>query len=109
MYLRGRPLIGYAIRALEFARQTRGKSYRVARRTEYREMLRLLEKRGWKKLPSQTAREFASAIPAADILVPVAQLTELYQSARFGDHATPVEQMSSLLRSIRDLVRLHKG
>jgi hypothetical protein len=68
-------------------------------------MLRLLEKRGWKKAPSQTPQEFASAIPAADIAAPVAQLTELYQSARFGNHPTPVAQMSTLLRAIRDSLK----
>jgi hypothetical protein len=49
--------------------------------------------------------EFASAIPATDLSAPVAQLTELYQSARFGDHAAPIDQMSSLLRSIRESLR----
>ena len=33
-------------------------------------------------------------------------MTELYQSARFGDHPAPIEQMSSLLRSIRDTLAL---
>jgi hypothetical protein len=75
---------------------------------EYREMLRLLEKRGWKKAESQTPLEFAAAIPSSEISAPVAQLTELYQSARFGEHAAPIEQMSSLLRSIRDTLRSRK-
>jgi hypothetical protein len=68
-------------------------------------MLRMLEKRGWKKSPSQTAQEFAAAIPAQDIAAPVAELTQLYESARFGDHAAPARQMSSLLRSIREILR----
>jgi hypothetical protein len=76
---------------------------------EYREMLRLLEKRGWKKAESQTPLEFAAAIPSSEISAPVAQLTELYQSARFGEHAAPIEQMSSLLRSIRDTLRARKS
>ena len=61
---------------------------------EYNEMLRLLEHRGWKKAPSQTPLEFAAAIPAPDLVAPVAQLTELYQSARFGNHPARIEQMS---------------
>jgi Domain of unknown function (DUF4129) len=72
---------------------------------EYREMLRMLEKRGWKKSPSQTAQEFAAAIPASDVAAPVAQLTQLYESARFGNHAAPAQQMSSLLRTIRESLR----
>ncbi|HTW24608.1 MAG TPA: DUF4129 domain-containing protein, partial [Candidatus Baltobacteraceae bacterium] len=75
---------------------------------EYTEMLRLLEKRGWKKAASQTPLEFAAAIPSADVSAPVARLTEMYQSARFGSHPAPIEQMSSLLRSIRELLRSRK-
>jgi hypothetical protein len=36
-------------------------------------------------------------------------LTELDQSARFGEHAAPIEQMSSLLRVIRDTLRSRKS
>jgi Domain of unknown function (DUF4129) len=75
---------------------------------EYSEMLRLLEKRGWKKLPSQTALEFVSEIDGQEWASPVAQLTELYQAARFGNRPARVEQMSSLLRLIRDLLRTQK-
>jgi hypothetical protein len=75
---------------------------------EYREMLTLLEKAGWKKGPSQTPLEFAAAIPVADLLAPVTQLTRLYQSSRFGSHPASVDQMSSLLRSIRESIRIRK-
>jgi hypothetical protein len=75
---------------------------------EYREMLRLLEKRGWKKAASQTALEFAAAIPSPELAAPVAQFTELYQSARFGDHPAPVREMSALLRAIREGLRSRK-
>jgi len=61
-----------------------------------------------KILPSQTPLEFASAIPAPDLSAPIAQLTDLYQSARFGNHPAPIEQMSSLLRSIRESLRSRK-
>jgi protein-glutamine gamma-glutamyltransferase len=75
---------------------------------EYSEMLRLLEKRGWTKPDSQTPREFAATIPASNISALVAQLTELYHSARFGTQPAPAEQMSSLLRTIRDSLRTRK-
>src|ERR1700733_4842616 len=108
IYLRGRPLIGYLI-ARWRVRARRGGNFTASPAApEYPEMLRLLEKRGWKKAPSQTPLEFASAIPAVELSAPVAQLTELYQSARFGDHAAPVDQMSSLLHSIRETVRSRK-
>jgi len=105
IYMRGRPLIGYLIARWRVRARRGGNLTASLASLEYREMLRLLEKRGWKKSPSQTALEFASAIPAADIAARVAQLTALYQSARFGDHPTPVAQMSALLRAIRESLR----
>ena len=105
IYMRGRPLIGYLIARWRVRARRGGNLTASLAVLEYREMLRLLEKRGWKKAPSQTALEFISAIPAADISAPVAQLTELYQSARFGNQAAPVDQMSTLLRAIRESLR----
>jgi protein-glutamine gamma-glutamyltransferase len=104
-YLRGRPLIGYLIARWRVRARRGGNLTASLAALEYREMLRLLEKRGWKKAPSQTPLEFASAIPVTNLSAPVAQLTELYQSARFGDHAAPIYQMSSLLHSIRETLR----
>jgi transglutaminase-like putative cysteine protease len=105
IFLRGRSLIRYGVARWRLRARRDGNVTASLAALEYSEMLRLLEKRGWKKSPSQTPLEFASAIPAADLCAPVAQLTDLYQSARFGQHAAPIEQMSSLLRSIRDLLR----
>ena len=72
---------------------------------EYREMLKLLERRGWKKLPAQTPLEFAVSIPDAQIAAPVAQLTELYQSSRFGAHPASASRMESLLAGMKQLLR----
>jgi protein-glutamine gamma-glutamyltransferase len=108
IYLRGRPLIGYLVARWRVRARRGGNLTASLASLEYREMLRLLEKRGWKKMPSQTPLEFASVIPATDLAAPVAQLTELYQSARFGDHATPIDQMSTLLRAIRETLRAPK-
>jgi protein-glutamine gamma-glutamyltransferase len=105
LFLRGRALLTFMM-ARWSLRSRRGGNITASLATlEYREMLRMLEKRGWKKSPSQTAQEFAAAIPASDVAAPVNQLTQLYESARFGNHAAPAQQMSSLLRSIRDLAR----
>ena len=106
--LRGRSMIRYAVARWSLRARRGGNLTASLASLEYTEMLRLLEKRGWKKSPSQTPLEFASAIPAADLSAPVAQLTDLYQSARFGNHPAPIEQMSSLLRSIRDSLRSRK-
>jgi len=101
--LRGRALLRYLIARWRL-RAHSGNATASLAALEYSEMLRLLEKRGWRKSPSQTALEFASAIPAPEFAAPVAQITELYQSARFGAHPARLEQMSALLRNIRNLL-----
>jgi protein-glutamine gamma-glutamyltransferase len=106
--LRGRAMIRYAVARWSLRARRGGNLTASLASLEYSEMLRLLERRGWKKSPSQTPLEFASAIPAAELSAPVAQLTDLYQSARFGNHPAPIERMSSLLRSIRDSLRSRK-
>jgi protein-glutamine gamma-glutamyltransferase len=106
--LRGRSMIRFAFAGWSLRARRGGNLTASLASLEYAEMLRLLEKFGWTKLPSQTPLEFAAAIPAPDLTAPVAQLTELYQSARFGSRPAPVEQMSSLLRSIRDSLRTRK-
>ena len=102
---RGRSMIRYAVARWSLRARRGGNLTASLAALEYTEMLRLLEKRGWRKSPSQTPLEFASAIPAADLSAPISQLTDLYQSARFGNHPAPIEQMSALLRSIRDTLR----
>jgi protein-glutamine gamma-glutamyltransferase len=108
VYLRGRPLIAYLLARWRIRAGRGGNLTAALAALEYREMLRLLEKRGWKKGESQTALEFAAAIPSGEIVAPVAQLTEIYQSARFGEHPARIEQMVSLLRTIRDTLRVYK-
>lgn len=105
MWLRGRAFIRYAVARWHLGGR-RGSSLTPSLAVfEYQEMLKMLEKRGWKKMPWQTPREFAAAIPATEVAAPVLQLTELYQAARFGSVALPSEQVTFLLRSIRELLR----
>lgn len=106
--LRGRAMIRYAVARWSLRARRGGNLTAGLAALEYSEMLRLLEKKGWKKSPSQTALEFASAIPSGELSAPVSQLTDLYQSARFGDHPARIEQMSSILRSIRDVLGSRK-
>jgi protein-glutamine gamma-glutamyltransferase len=106
--LRGKWMIRYGLARWSLRTRRTGNLTASLAALEYTEMLRVLERCGWRKSPSQTPLEFAAAIPAPDVSAPVAQLTELYQSARFGSHPARVERMSSLLRAIRDLVRTRK-
>lgn len=107
--VRGRSMIRYAAARWSLRARRTGNLTANLASLEYAEMLRLLEQRGWKKSPSQTALEFASAIPAGDLSAPIARLTELYQSTRFGAHPARIEQMSSILRFIRDSLRTRKA
>jgi transglutaminase-like putative cysteine protease len=108
IYLRGRSMFAYLMARWSLRARTSGNVTASLATLEYSEMLRLLERRGWKKSPSQTALEFAAAIPAAEVAAPVAQLTALYQSARFGDRPAPAQQMSALLSAIREITRAGK-
>lgn len=71
----------------------------------YQQMLRLLARRGISKQPGQTPLEFASSVTAAELAAPVAQLTDLYQMARFGDHSAEAQKMGDLLASIKAIMR----
>ncbi|MGD0962992.1 MAG: DUF3488 and transglutaminase-like domain-containing protein [Candidatus Acidiferrales bacterium] len=108
LYLRGRSMIRYVVQRWSLRARRGGNLTASLAALEYNEMLRLLERRGWKKSASQTPLEFAAAVPASDLAGPVARLTELYQSARFGNHPAGIDQMSSVLRLIRDSLRLRK-
>jgi transglutaminase-like putative cysteine protease len=107
-YLRGRSMIRYVIQRWSLRARRNGNLTASLAALEYNEMLRLLDRRGWKKAPSQTPLEFAAAIPAPDLAGPVGRLTELYQSTRFGNHPARIDQMSSLLHLIRDSLRARK-
>jgi protein-glutamine gamma-glutamyltransferase len=109
VYLRGRAMMGYLVARWRLHAGQAGSLTPALAAFEYREMLRLLEKRGWKKPASQTAREFAATIADREIAAPVAQLTELYQSARFGAHPPSLDELSLTLRSLREILRARKA
>ncbi len=108
LYLRGRTIGRYVAGRWALRRHREGKLPPALAALEYRQMLKLLERQGWRKSPAQTALEFASGISVAELAAPVAQLTQLYQSARFGAHAADARTMSSLLVAIKELLRSRK-
>ena len=67
---------------------------------QYNEMLRLLERRGIRKIPGQTPMEFAAAVPDGNLAAPVLELTSLYQAARFGGKPGDPQRASLLLDRI---------
>ena len=72
---------------------------------EYRQMLKMLERSGWRKTHSQTAHEFAASINDTRVASPVTQLTQLYEEARFGSHAASVNRMPTLLVALKTLLQ----
>jgi protein-glutamine gamma-glutamyltransferase len=109
LYFRGRAMGGFlAVRwSLRAHQQGELPPHLVA--FEYRQMLRMLERRGWRKSPAQTPREFVASIPVAEFAGPAGELTELYQSARFGAHPADANRVISLLRKIKEMRRVRKG
>ena len=103
--LRGRAIGGYVRARWSLRAHRKGSLPPELAALQYREMLKLLERRGWRKSPAQTALEFAAAIPDALFNSPVGQLTELYQSARFGAHPAKASEMASLLAMMREMLR----
>lgn len=75
----------------------------------YQQALRLLARRGLRKSPAQTALEFAASLPATEWSAPVAELTDLYQTARFGAQPAQAQRMFELYRLIKSRIRTGKG
>ena len=71
----------------------------------YHRMLRLLEKAGWRKSPSQTPSEFAASLPAGEVAAPVARFTDLCMAARFGGRSVEVSRLTGLLDEIKSCLR----
>jgi protein-glutamine gamma-glutamyltransferase len=108
LLLRSRAIAGYLIMRWHLRLQRGGALTPALAVLEYRQMLKLLERRGWRKTDGQTPAEFAASIPATEFAGPVSQLTELYQSARFGAHPADAQAMTALLNSIRSLIHSQK-
>lgn len=68
----------------------------------YRELLRLLEKRGFSRMDTQTAQEFAETLSAQpSVASAVQEFTDLYQQARFGDAPCDGLRLRTLLETVR--------
>lgn len=67
----------------------------------YREMLRLLARRGFRKSETMTPQEFAASITEPNVAARVDQMTQIYQSARFGMASIDSTAAAALLRDIR--------
>jgi protein-glutamine gamma-glutamyltransferase len=67
----------------------------------YAELLRLLERGGFKRVPSQTAMEFAAAVSEPALAGTVQEFTRIYGDARFGGAPCDAMKLRDLLERVR--------
>ena len=103
VFFRGRAMGGFVAIRWSLRAHRAGRLSSDLATFQYRQMLRLLERRGWRKSDQQTPLEFAASIPAPEFAGPARELTALYQSARFGAQPADARRVSSLLRAIKVL------
>jgi transglutaminase-like putative cysteine protease len=70
----------------------------------YGELLYLLERRGFARLPTQTPFEFAAAVSQPRLATAVYEFTQYYTKARFGGAPCDTIRLRSLLEQIRSFV-----
>jgi protein-glutamine gamma-glutamyltransferase len=103
IYFRGRAMGGFVAIRWNLRAHRAGQLPAELAAFEYRKMLKLLERRGWRKSEHQTPLEFANSIPAPEFAGPARELTALYQCARFGAHPADARRVISLLRTLKSM------
>jgi len=78
---------------------------RAAATIWYQRMTHALGKRGWKKSPVQTPREFANSLPREPVRKIVSEFTEHYERARFGDSPQDASRLPELFEEIAAAAR----
>ena len=102
-------VIGAVIRQLRWylllrVPETRAANPQLASRL-YGELLRLLERRGFKRAVSQTPLEFAAAVSEPALAPAVREFTQIYGDARFGGAPCDAMRLRSLLEQVRSAAR----
>lgn len=109
IYFRGRAMGGFVAIRWSLRAHREGQLPPDLAAFEYRQMLRLLERRGWRKSAAQTPLEFAASIRVPEFAGPVAEITEMYQSSRFGSHPADARRVISLLAVLKQLRRTRRS
>ena len=66
----------------------------------YGKMARVLARRGFERPAAQTVQEFANSIRDEKLRGPVAQFTDVYESARFGNSVEDAQKLPELLEAV---------
>jgi hypothetical protein len=93
----GRMLRAFRIRRIA-AQPERAPS--VAATIWYRRMIQSLAKRGWRKSPTQTPKEFADSLTGSRIHGPMTKFTENYERARFGNSPQDAGRLPELFEEV---------
>jgi transglutaminase-like putative cysteine protease len=88
-----------SLRAARLARRP-GTQPSAAASIWYSRLTRWLARRGWRRLPAQTPQEFAASVDDARLQGPLAEFTQNYEKARFGDSAEAAERLPELFEEI---------
>jgi transglutaminase-like putative cysteine protease len=90
-----------AVRA-HFLRAHPDRAPRVAAALWYERMVRKMARRGWRKSPSQTPKDFVLAIQEPELQKKVAEFTRVYELARFGQSVDDARELPELFEKIAE-------
>jgi hypothetical protein len=96
------PKVFFAIRRMQLARKPRLEPHSAAT-IWYERTLKLLQRRGIRKLPTQTPQEFLKTIPQPPVRQRVESFTFHYERARFGDSPEDAEKLPELYRELESV------
>jgi len=98
------PRLFLAVRRIRLARKP-GLEPHSAATVWYGRLLKLLSRRGIRKLPTQTPQEFAKIISAEPVRRHFANFAAHYERARFGDSTEDAEKLPELYRELEESTR----
>jgi hypothetical protein len=98
------PKLFFMIRRMQLAHKPRLEPHSAAS-IWYERALKLLGKRGMRKLPTQTPQEFLKSIPSVPVRQQVESFTFHYERARFGDSAEDAEKLPELYRELESVAK----
>jgi hypothetical protein len=71
----------------------------------YKRLLKILQKTGYRKPPSQTPLEFALSFAGSGLSPGVLEFTQLYNALRFGQLPVPLKRLRALVEEIAKSAR----
>ena len=98
------PKLFFLLRRMRLARKPQLEPHSAAT-IWYARALRLLSRKGIRKIPAQTPQEFIETVPPTSVRQHLEQFTLHYERARFGDSAPDAEKLPELYRELETAVK----